>query len=106
MQTSTGFSFRPAPSTSSVGLSTSKNSRTPFISTHMELSLASVVVEPLRQRTGPAQRLARNRYLPLDARMTDTATRRAALEAAEARGHAMLDAIETGGLIRPGRSET
>jgi Xaa-Pro aminopeptidase len=38
--------------------------------------------------------------------MTDATARRASLEAAEARGMAMLDAIEQAGIIRPGRSET
>jgi Xaa-Pro aminopeptidase len=38
--------------------------------------------------------------------MTDTATRRAELEAAEAKGNALFDAIEAAGLLAPGKSES
>jgi Xaa-Pro aminopeptidase len=38
--------------------------------------------------------------------MNDTATRRAELEAAEAKGNALFDAIEMAGLLVPGKSES
>ncbi len=38
--------------------------------------------------------------------MSETAMRRAALEAAEARGNALFDAIEAAGLVAPGKSES